>query len=85
MFDSGERNPLHRDATTVGHPPDSTPALDVAQSRVLEGVGAVGLDPHATQRAAAVVTSGHHHTRQGDGRTRSLGRRKDHRYHLVRN
>ena len=58
---------MHRDAASVGHPPDGPPAVDAARPRVLEGVGAAGVDPHPAERAAAAVAAGHHVARQGHG------------------
>ena len=83
MF-SGERNPLYRDAAAVGHSPDRSPAVDVAEPRVSERARAARLDPHAAQRVAAVVTARYHHARQGHGRTRCLGRREDNCHHMVK-
>jgi len=45
----GERNPLHRDAASMGNAPNSASSAASTEPRVPEGDGASRLDPHAAQ------------------------------------
>jgi len=73
---------MHCDAAAVGHASNNPPAAPTAGPPVPEGDGAARLDAHAAQRAAAVVSAGHHHARQGDGRELVVGRREDGHHHV---
>ena len=66
----------------MGHPSDGPSAQRHAATRVPEGDGAAGLDPHSAQRIAAALPARHHLTRQDHGRQSRLGRREDHRHYL---